>query len=225
MRITDVETFIVGNPWKNWLFIRLRTDEGVHGIAEATLNAFAKTVEACIHELKSQFIGLDPFQPELISRRMFRDVYSDGGQIHKNAVASVEIACWDIIGKSLNVPVYKLMGGQVNRRIRAYANGWYRGPRTPESFGEKAREVVGRGYTALKFDPFGDAWRSLTPREFQLSLDIIGAVREAVGPDVDVLVEGHSRFSGSTALQLAEAMARYRPTWFEEPVPHQNISA
>ncbi len=225
MRITDVETFIVGNPWKNWLFIRLGTDEGIHGIAEATLNAFAKTVEACIHELKSQFIGLDPFQPELISRRMFRDVYSDGGQIHKNAVASVEIACWDIIGKSLNVPVYKLMGGQVNRRVRAYANGWYRGPRTPESFHEKAKEVVRRGYTALKFDPFGSAYQVMDLNDESLSLDIVAAVRDAVGPKVDILVEGHCRFSASTALRIARKIEKYNPTWFEEPTPHHKIDA
>lgn len=225
MKITDIKTYIAGNPWKNWLFARVETDEGLHGCGEGTLNAFAKTVEAAIHELKPLVIGLDPFQVELLTQRMARDVYSEGGQIHMAAVAAVEIACWDIMGKATGQPVYNLLGGRCHRRLRAYANGWYRGPRTPESFAEKAREVARRGYTALKFDPFGDNWRSLTPYEFQLSVDIIGAVREAVGPNVDVLVEGHSRFSGSTALQLAEAMARYRPTWFEEPVPHQNISA
>jgi len=224
MKISDIQTYIAGNPWKNWLFARVETDEGIHGWGEGTLNAFAKTVEAAIHELKPLVLGLDPFQVELITQRMVRDVYSEGGQIHMAAVAAVEIACWDIMGKATRQPVYNLLGGKCHSRLRAYANGWYRGPRTPQSFGEKAREVARRGYTAVKFDPFGDNWRSLTPREFQLSVDIIGAVREAVGAEVDVLVEGHQRFSGATARELAEAMARYRPSWFEEPVPHQNIT-
>lgn len=225
MRITGINTYIAGNPWKNWLFTRVETDEGIHGCGEGTVNAFAKTVEAAIHELSPLVIGLSPFQVELIVQRMGRDVYSEGGQVHMAAIAAVEVACWDIIGKATGQPVYNLLGGRCHTRLRAYANGWYRGPRTPESFAEKAREVIRRGYSALKFDPFGDAWRALSPRDFRLSIDIIMAVREAVGPDADILVEGHSRFSGATALQLSEAMAPCRPAWFEEPVPHQNISA
>ncbi len=103
---------------------------------------------------------MDPFQIEMISQRLIRDVYSEGGQIHMCAVAAIEIACWDIIGKACRQPVYNLMGGRCHEKLRAYANGWYRGPRTPESFGEKAKEVARRGYTALKFDPFGDNWRT-----------------------------------------------------------------
>ncbi len=225
MKITDIKTYIAGNPWKNWLFARVETDEGIHGCGEGTLNAFARTVETAIHELKPLVMGLDPFQIEVLIQRMVRDVYSEGGQIHMAAVAAVEVACWDIMGKATGQPVYKLLGGRCHSRLRAYANGWYRGPRTPESFAEKAGGVVRRGYTALKFDPFGDNWRSLNRYELRLSLDIIAAVRGAVGPQVDVLVEGHQRFSGSTALDVAHEMAPCRPTWFEEPVPHKNISA
>ena len=141
------------------------------------------------------------------------------------AVAAIEIACWDIIGKATNQPIYNLWGGRCHEKLRAYANGWYRGPRTPESFAEKAKIVAGRGYTAMKFDPFGSAWRTLSTEDFDLSLDIIRAVREAVGPKVDLLIEGHCRFNVPTALKFAEAMAPCRPTWFEEPVPHTNIAA
>jgi galactonate dehydratase len=225
MKITAIETYIAGNPWKNWLFARVLTDEGLYGIGEGTVNHFARTVEAAIHELEHLVVGLDPFQIELITQRLVRDVYTDGAQIHMCAVAAIEIACWDIIGKACNQPVYNLLGGRCRDRLRAYANGWYRGPRTPESFAEKAREVVRRGYTALKFDPFGANWRMLTPEEFRLSIDIIAAVREAVGEAVDLLIEGHCRFNVSTALELAEAMHPYRPAWFEEPVHHANIGA
>lgn len=225
MKITEVKTYIVGNPWKNWVFTRVETDEGIHGIGEATLNGFAKTVEAAIHELKRFVIGQDPFDVENHSLRLFRDVYSDGGQIQGCAIAGIDYACWDIMGKATGQPVYKLLGGRAHERLRVYANGWYRGPRTPDSFYAKAKEVVAKGYTALKFDPFGSAWRVVDRQDFALAVDIIAAVRDAVGPDVDILVEGHNRFSVHTALQFAEAIAPYDPTWFETPVPPQRISS
>ncbi len=225
MKIVRIETYIAGNPWKNWLFTKVITDEGLYGVGEGTVNRFARTVEAAIRELESLVIGMDPFQVEILSQRLTRDVYTDGGQIHMCAVAAIEIACWDIIGKALGQPVYNLFGGRCHQKLRAYANGWYRGPRTPESFAEKAAEVVRRGYTALKFDPFGDNWRVLPRREFDLSLDIIRAVRAAVGDQVDILIEGHCRFNVATAIEFAEAMAEFRPMWFEEPVPHTDIQA
>ncbi len=225
MRITSIETFIAGNPWKNWLFTKVVTDDGLHGIGEGTLNYFGRTVEAAIHELKPLILGMDPFQVEILSQRMLRDVYSEGGQVHMCAVAAIEIACWDIIGKACNQPIYNLWGGRCHEKLRAYANGWYRGPRTPESFAEKAKQVAARGYTALKFDPFGNAWRTISRRDFDLSIDIIRAVRDATGEKVDLLIEGHSRFNVATAIELARAMEPLRPAWFEEPVPHTNVGA
>jgi len=224
MRIRAIETYIAGNPWKNWLFAKVITDEGLYGVGEGTLNGFAATIDAAIHELSPLVIGMDPFQIEILTQKMTRDVYSEGGQIHMCAVAAIEIACWDIIGKACGQPVHNLFGGRCHEKLRAYANGWYRGPRTPESFAEKARNVVGRGYTALKFDPFGDAWRMLSREEFDLSIDIVRAVRDAVGK-ADILIEGHSRFNVATAVQMAEALAPFRPAWFEEPVAHTDIAA
>jgi galactonate dehydratase len=225
MRITAIDTYIAGNPWKNWLFAKVSTDEGIHGVGEGTLNYFAKTVEAAIHELTPLVLGMDPFKVEIISQRLVRDVYSDGAQIHMCAVAAIEIALWDIIGKATKQPIYNLWGGRCHEKLRAYANGWYRGPRTPESFAEKAKKVAGRGYTALKFDPFGSAWRTLSRYDFDLSVDIIRAVRDAVGPTVDLLIEVHSRFNVATAIEFSEAIHQFRPAWFEEPVPHTNVNA
>jgi galactonate dehydratase len=225
MRITAIDTYIAGNPWKNWLFAKVSTDEGIYGVGEGTLNYFGRTIEAAIHELTPLVLGMDPFQVEIISQRLIRDVYSEGAQIHMCAVAAIEIACWDIIGKACNQPVYNLWGGRCHEKLRAYANGWYRGPRTPESFSEKAKKVAARGYTALKFDPFGSAWRNLSRYDFDLTVDIIRAVREAVGDSVDLLIEGHCRFNVATAVEFAEAIARFRPAWFEEPVAHTNINA
>ncbi|RCW76892.1 mandelate racemase/muconate lactonizing enzyme family protein [Saliterribacillus persicus] len=226
MKITDVNTHIVGNGWKNWVFVQVDTDEGVHGIGEATLNGFGKTVEAAIHELKPYVIGKNPFDVEKHSLSMFRDVFSDGGQIQGAALSGIEFACWDIMGKVLNQPVYNLLGGKSHDQLRVYANGWYTsGERTPENFYNMAKKVVEKGYTALKFDPFGSSWRVVDRQDFALAIDLIGAVREAVGKDVDILIEGHNRFSVHTALRFAEEMAQFDPTWFEAPVPPQSVSS
>ena len=222
VRITSATTFTVGNPWKNWVFVRLETDEGVYGVGEGTANAFAETIAAAIHELEDTYIGLDPTQVELLAERMHRDVYTDGGQIHRAALAAIEIACWDILGKSVGKPVHALMGGRVRDRVRVYANGWYQVERTPEAMAAAARTVVEQGYTALKFDPFGHTSRVVGPDEEALAIDLIEAVRDAIGPRVDLLVEGHCRFGVAQAIRFAHRMAPSNPLWFEEPVPHQD---
>jgi galactonate dehydratase len=225
MKISDVRTYLVGNAWKNWLFVRVDTDEGLYGAGEGSLNAFSATVETAIHELRDEYIGLDPSHVELLLQKTVRDVYTDGGQIHMAAVAAVETACWDIVGKATRKPVHELLGGQVRDRVRVYANGWYRTDRTPERFAERARGVRDLGYTALKFDPFGAAWLVQDRREEDLSIDIVAAVRDAVGPDVDLMIEAHNRFSVATALRIAERLAEFRPAWLEEPVHHAHPGA
>ena len=225
MKIRDVTTYLVGNAWKNWLFVRVDTDEGIHGVGEGTLNAFSATVETAIHELRDAYIGVDPSQVELLLQRTVRDVYTDGGQIHMAAVAAIEIACWDIVGKALGKPIHELLGGRVRDRVRVYANGWYRTDRTPAGFAERARAVKALGYTAMKFDPFGAGWRVQDRRDEDLSIAIVAAVRDAVGPDVDLMIEAHNRFSVATALRVAERLAEFRPAWLEEPVHHAHLGA
>jgi galactonate dehydratase len=225
MKIVKVDTYVVAMPWKNWLFVEVHTDDGISGIGEATVNAFARTVESAIRELESLIIGKDPFQPRRITEGMRRDVYTDGGQVQGCAVAAIETACFDIMGKALGTPLYNLIGGKYRDRIRTYANGWYRGERTPENFAACAREAVALGYTALKFDPFGDAYRVIARREEDLSINLVAAVRNAVGPNVDLLIEGHSRFTVATAITIAQRLEPFHIGWFEEPVPHHRIDA
>ena len=144
---------------------------------------------------------------------------------HNAAVAGIEFACWDILGKSLGVPVWQLLGGRQRTAVRAYANGWYQGPRDPQFFAERAARVAAMGYTALKFDPFGEAFGFLDGAEFRLSMRIVAAVREAVGEDVDILIEAHDRFSTAQAIQIGRALEEYRPLWLETPVLSTNIEA
>lgn len=225
MRIINVETFLVGNPWKNWLFVRIITDEGLTGIGEGSLGHLSKTVETAVHEMKPFILGLDIFQTELVVNRLNRHVYADGGQIKACAISALEIACWDAIGKAVGQPIYNLVGGLCRTAVRAYANGWYRCSRTPEAFGQAARRAVEMGYSALKFDPFGPALSVLSPAEEALSLDLVAGVREAVGPNVELAIEAHSRFNTATAIRIGRLLEPYHPAWFEEPVHHGNIQA
>ncbi len=225
MKITGVKTFLVGNPWKNWLFVKVETDTGAHGIGEGTLGHYSRTVAAAIHENEHFLVGYDPFQVEAIVLRLSRNIFADGAQIKMCAISAIEIALWDIIGKTLQQPIYNLLGGLCREKVRVYANGWYRCPRTPQDFARKAEEVVNAGYTAMKFDPFGTAWRKMERAEEDLSIDIVAAVREAVGPTIDLAIEAHARFGVATAIQIGKRLEPFRPAWFEDPVPHHNPQA
>jgi galactonate dehydratase len=221
MKIVDVQTFVVGNPWKNWVFVLLSTDEGITGVGEATSGLSTKPHEAAVHELKPLYLGQDPRDVTAVWDRMYKGSYLN----QNTAMSAIEMACWDILGKSLGVPVWRLLGGKIRPRIRAYANGWYRGPREPGAFAEAAAGVVARGYTALKFDPFGDAYRFISPEELRRSMAIVAAVRVAVGDGVEILIEGHDRFSVSTAIEVARGLAEYSPFWFETPVMSTEVEA
>lgn len=221
MKIVDARTFVVGNPWKNWVFVQLLTDQGITGVGEATGGLSTKPHEAALHELKPLYLGHDPRDISALWDRLSKGTYFEQGP----AMAGIEMACWDILGKSLGVPVWRLLGGTMRPRLRAYANGWYTGPREPAFFAEAAAAVVARGYTALKFDPFGNAYRFIDRDELRLSLAIVGAVREAVGESVDLLIEGHDRFSVSTAIEVGRALAECNPFWFETPVMSTETAA
>src|SRR5438067_6189383 len=153
MKITRFETLMANAGLRNYLFIRLHTDNGLTGVGEATLEWQEKTVETVAHEwVEGRILGKDPFDIERVVGDMIRDQYQ-GGSTVMTAISGVEIAMWDIIGKACNQPVYKLIGGRCHRQIPAYANGWYGGARTAADYANKAKDAAARGYRALKFDP------------------------------------------------------------------------
>jgi len=221
MRITELKTIICGNPWKNWLFVRLETDEGLTGLAEATGGLETRPIEAQLREIGRFIVGEDPLHPARLWQKVYKGLFLNTSV----AMSAVEIACWDILGKSLGAPLWKLLGGKQRPRLRVYANGWYQGPRDPAFFAEAAAGVKERGYTALKFDPFGSAYRFLDRGEEELSIRIVRAVREAVGEGVDILIEGHDRFSVATAVGLAHRLEEFHPMWFETPTMSTDIQA
>lgn len=227
VEITDVSSYIVSNPWKPWVFVRVETNEGVHGIAEATTHGKPRTVVAGIEEMREYFIGADPFDTEQLFLEMYRDEWFSKNVINTTVISAIDIACWDIKGKILDRPVYELLGGAVQgTELRAYANGWYTDAEgDPEGFARAAEQVVDDGYDAMKFDPFSYAWERMSRKEMNHAVEIVRAVREAVGPDVDLLIEGHGRFTAGMAVEIANALAEFDPTWFEEPCPPDSINS
>ena len=226
MKITDVKTLVMGTSWRNLTFVKVETDEGLTGISEVRMNNRTDALVAYIDGAKKRHvIGSDPFNTEDLYQRLFRDDYGRAGEIVATGISVIEIACWDIVGKALNQPVYRLLGGACRDKIKAYANGWYRVERTPEEFHAAAKRVLEKGYRALKFDPFGAGYYELSYEEKLKSVGLVEAVRDAVGPGVEILVEMHGRFSPYMAIEIASELEKFEPSWVEEPVPPDNIAA
>lgn len=221
MRIVGIETVAVGAGWKNWLFIRVRTDEGLYGLGEATLNGFIRTTEAAVRELEHLVLGMDPRRVRRVAAALLERVSLDGGHVHRTAIAGIEEACWDLLGQSLGVPIHQLLGGRVRDSVPAYANGWYRTQRTPIAFAAAAQEAIKLGYHALKLDPLGTARGFLAPGELQRSRDILVAVREAVGSDIRILVDVHARLVESEAIRLITTCEDLDVFWWEEPTTRE----
>ena len=225
MKITDIKTFVVDCFRTNWVFVKVYTDEGITGVGEGTLEYKEKALCGAIEHLKSYLVGKDPRQIEKHYHDIYRDAYWRGGAVLMSALSAVECALWDILGKSLGVPVYQLLGGKVNDDVRIYINGWFAGAKTPEEFGEKAKEAVKKGVTAMKWDPFGKSYLQISGKDLDNALKCVAAVREAVGNGVDLLIEGHGRFDVPTGIKIAQELAPFKPMWFEEPVPPNNLEA
>ncbi|MBV9278891.1 MAG: mandelate racemase/muconate lactonizing enzyme family protein [Chloroflexi bacterium] len=226
MKIVEVRPTVMGTAWRNLTFVVLRTDEGLEGVGEVRMVNNTEALLGYLNEAaRNHVVGSDPFGIESLVQRMWHGDYGRPGQVEMAGISVVEMACWDIMGKALGQPVYRLLGGPVRDRIKAYANGWYTVERTPEEFHSAARRVVDRGYRALKVDPFGSGSYELAPEDRRRSLGLVEAVRDAVGPDVELLIEMHGRFSPATAIAMSRELERFQPSWIEEPVPPENLRA
>jgi galactonate dehydratase len=225
MKITAVTPLVLGTPWRNLTFVKVETDGGLYGLGEVRLANRTNALLGYLSEAMPRYvIGHDPFDIEDLLSRMTLGDYGRMGEVTLSAVSIVEMACWDLIGKSLGLPCYRLMGGAVRDRIKAYANGWYTVERTPQTFHEAALGVVERGYLALKLDPFGAGRYELTLNEQARAVDLVAAVRDALGPERDIMLEMHGRFNPATAILMANKLEKFRLAWIEEPVPPENLS-
>ena len=225
MKITDFKTFVIATPWRNLTYLVLETDEGFRGVGEARILGKTHTVLEFLKDVRRHIVGYEVYDIEELYKRFTLLDFGSPGEVVMTVLALVEMACWDIIGKKANLPVYQLIGGKVHDRIPAYANGWYTGDRTPEAFALAAKKVVDRGYLALKFDPFGNGNLELSRKEFHKSIEIIEAVHSVTGKNVQMLIEMHGRFAPHQAIEIAREIEDFHPGWIEEPCRPEDLPA
>jgi galactonate dehydratase len=226
VKIKGVRTFLVDpGSHKQWLFVKVEADGGLHGWGECYTQVDRdRAIEAHVQALGRYLVGRSVFDIKHFTHLAYTDFGSKRGSMDLySAISGLEQACWDIAGKATGQPVYNLLGGAFRTRIRVYANGWA-GDRDPDQVAAQARAVVDRGFTALKFDPFPGPWRAyIERREEEMAVARVKAVREAVGPDVEILVEVHRRLSPMRAIRVARLMEPHRPYWYEEPVSVRDL--
>ncbi|AWJ87891.1 mandelate racemase (plasmid) [Azospirillum sp. TSH58] len=227
MKIARVESFFF-NPGcaKNLLFVRIETESGIYGWGEGYVTAGKEKVVAAY---------VDAIAPHLIGReiwniRQLAQTLLDDFSIRRTSVdflcalSAVEIASWDIVGKRAGLPVHKLLGGAVREKIRVYANGWWFGASSIDDTANRAAAVVAQGYDALKWDPIPGPWRNyVDPKDLDHAVENVRAVREAVGPNVELLIDGHRRLSPNNAIRLIERLREFGIAWYEEPCPPENL--
>lgn len=229
MQITDIQYYLV-HPGraKNLCFVKIDTDEGIYGWGECYTQSDRDTqITAHIDQLRRYLIGRDPTNIKHFVQMAYDDFAGRRGAMDYHcAISGLEQAMWDIAGKAYGAPVHKLIGGACRDKIRVYANGWSGGAPTPGALAERASEVIEMGFTALKFDPIPGPWRTYVSKDVErAAVANVRAVRDAVGPDVDILVEMHRRLAPMHAVRIARDIEEYRPFWYEEPVLAENIDA
>ena len=229
MKIIDIRHHLIHpGAGKNLCFVRIDTDEGIHGWGECYTQADRDVqVTAHIDMLKRYLIGRDPTNIKHFMQMVYDDFAGRRGAMDLwCAVSGLEHAMWDILGKVSGQPVYKLLGGPVRSKIRVYANGWGGGGWDSADLADRASEIVESGFTALKFDPIPGPWRTFVSKDVERqAVENVRAVRQAVGTDVDILVEMHRRLAPMHAVKIAREIEQYEPFWYEEPVLAENIDA
>ena len=237
MKVTHVETLLLDNiePYRGgrkWLFLRLFTDEGIVGLGERPTGHLTnlKSQIALLHDLCERFVvGQSPFDIENLWQRMYASNhdYRHPGLDSTPAISAIEMACWDIVGKAVNQPIYNLLGGRCHDRLRAYAYMPAEGIwENPEKAGEVAAQLVAEGNSACKLDPFMPYYP--LPRDFPLktirhAAKIFRCIRDAVGDDLEIGIGTHGQFSTAGAIRVAKILEEFDPFWFEEPVPPENV--
>jgi len=232
LKITGIKTVVVNAQMRNWVFVKVETDTaGLDGWGEASLEWKTRAVAGAIEDLKPFILGDDPTRIEHLYQKLYRQPFFRPGLIGLSAISGIEQACWDILGKQLGVPVYKLLGGTVRDKVRMYTHlGGGEMSAVYESFDaarviELAQDVVARGYTAVKvvFVPYSEPLMG-APYAKKLAA-VMSRLREAVGDRVDIMVDFHGRTYPAVAIEYINAIAEYRPYFCEEPVPPENIDA
>ncbi|MEK1860748.1 MAG: galactonate dehydratase, partial [Rhizobium leguminosarum] len=212
MKITKLTTYIVP---PRWLFLKVETDEGIIGWGEPVVEGRALTVQAAVHELEDYLIGKDPFLIEDHWTVMYRGGFYRGGAVHMSAISGIDQALWDIKGKALGQPIHSLLGGQLRDRIKVYS--WIGGDR-PSDVANNAKEVVARGFKAIKLNGCEEMQIVDTNEKVEKAVETIAAIREAIGPHIGIGVDFHGRVHKPMAKVLARELDPYKLMFIEEPV-------
>ncbi|MDP6822022.1 MAG: mandelate racemase/muconate lactonizing enzyme family protein, partial [Dehalococcoidia bacterium] len=243
MKITDIKTYVVkvsdqSSPWP-WLFVEVETDEGITGLGEATDTHAAPALITAFETIKPMIVGEDPANIEEIWQRIFHSFSNINGRgFTSHLISAIDTALWDIRGKVLGQPIYNLIGGPVRDRVPLYthiqdirqANGL-------QDAYDQTKRVISEGYTAIKTDPFNlqrpsgprhwgaDKIERLAPEAIREAVDWMDTVRDAAGPEAELMVDAHARFDTASAIAAGQALEHVNLIWYEEPVPPQNYAA
>lgn len=234
IRITAVRTLVVNAQMRNWVFVKVETNQaGLYGWGEASLEWKTRAVAGAVDDLAPMVVGEDPTRIEHLYQKMYRQSFWRLGVVGMSAISGIEQACWDILGKTLGCPVYRLLGGAVRDKVRMYTHlgggdmkSVYdtQNAADPRVFVDRALEVVARGYSAVKvlITPPTETLNSLAAYDF--SARAMEALRSALGDGVDIMIDCHGRHSMANAIEFCRVLAPYRPYFIEEPVPPENVA-
>lgn len=229
MKITDVKVWLVEGVKYNWTLLKVYTDTGHTGVGEATNWPGSPIVYHAAKHVGERIIGLDPMRTDFIWTKLYRDLNWIGPfGASMCAISGIDMALLDLKGKVLNTPCYELLGGAFRKDILLYANYWFTaGGHNERDYAEQAKKVKDAGFTGLKFDPFahtnylyGENLSSnlaLTVEQQNLAFDVSKAVRDAVGPDFDIMIETHAMLNYRIAVKMAQRLSDLDITWYEEP--------
>ena len=226
MKITDVKIFRMSaeshkSDTNNWLFIKIYTDTGIYGVGEGSLQYKDLALMGELEDFSKFLIGKDPFGIEYIWTSLYRRVTWTGGAVTMSAISAIDLALWDLKGKALGVPVFELLGGKVRDAVPVYANGWFESAVTPSEHADAAIKTVQAGYPCLKFYPFKGQYVT-TPDRINTGVELVKAVREAVGPDIQIGIDVRARLDYWSAIQVIEELIPYKISWIEEPIQFDN---
>jgi galactonate dehydratase len=225
IKITDIKTFLVGVGNRNLVFVKVETDQGIHGIGEAYSCGPDEATVAAVQDFKRWLVGQEPRNIEHLWATMYNFTRFPGGLVVNAAMSGIEHALWDIAGKAAGLPVYMLLGGKCREKIRVYQSA---GGGEPKQVADDAKRLVEKyGYTAVKMSPHQS---STNARPYNYVTRMAGqrvrAVRESLGPDVDIGVDIHAKFfEVARAIRLAKEIEPYHPMWLEEPIRPENTDA
>jgi len=219
MKITNYKLYQVP---PRWLFLKIETDEGISGWGEPVIEGRAATVKAAVHELMEYVIGKNPFNIEDHWNTMYRSGFYRGGPILMSAIAGIDQALWDIKGKYYNAPIHQLLGGACRDSIKVYS--WIGGDR-PSDVGKAAKEVVDKGFTAIKMNATEELQYVDSYEKIDQVLERVSAIRDAVGPYAGIGIDFHGRVHKPMAKVLAKELETFKPMFIEEPVLPENNEA